>query len=76
LDLVRRNTDTFIIHSTSRKHAMNTMNTTAEFANRTAPDAANAFLPALGKKLLGLLCMTAAVQSADKALLAERIVLE
>ena len=55
---------------------MNTMNTTAEFTNRTAPDAANAFLPALGKKLLGLLCMTAAVQSADKALLAERIVLD
>jgi hypothetical protein len=76
LDLVRRNTDTSIIHSTFRTHAMNTMTTTAEFTNRTAPAGANAFFPALGKKLLGLLRMISATNSVEPALLADRIVLE
>lgn len=54
---------------------MNTMTTTAEFSNRTAAGA-NAFLPALGKKLLGLLCMISATNSVEPSLLADRIVLE
>ena len=55
---------------------MNSMTTTAEFTNRTAPAGANAFFPALGKKLLGLLCMISGTNSVEPSLLADRIVLE
>jgi hypothetical protein len=55
---------------------MNTMTNTAEFTNRTSPAGANAFFPALGKKLLGLLCMISGTNSIEPSLLADRIVLE
>jgi hypothetical protein len=78
LDLVRRNTDTHTIHSTSGKHAMNTMTNTAQFTDRTqsTPVEGDAFFGKLARKMLGLLCMISAVNSVDQALLAERIVLE
>ena len=74
---MRRNTDTPIIHSTYGTHAMNTMTNTADFANRTGADAAaNTFLRKLATKAFSLLCMISALNSVEKALLAEHIVLE
>jgi hypothetical protein len=74
LDLLRRTTDTSIIHSTSGTHTMNTMTNTAEFSNEIAQADHSAFIPTLLSKMLGLLRLTGGMNSIDSALLADRIV--
>jgi len=55
---------------------MNTMTNTAEFSHHAAQADHSEFFPTLWRTLVGLLCMSAAIDSVDQELLAHHIVLE